>query len=1542
MLKKLVQVFLIALLTVMPCCSFAVMAEEAPMPLVGSPVYSVTTPSGETEIQASDLASTEGVVNVAVTVTNPGTSGASAVKLVAVAVNNSSGELMTISDVDNKPLTAATSSVELKTSVNFIGSEQHLEYYVMDQNDALLFNSASMPVSNIRANATIKYVKLEWDTPKDDYNSVKSYRITRDGTFIGETTKLNYVDKFDSEKEDKTFRYGITAVDHGGLSSREKTIEVKTPAWASVQLMSDKSATTANSKYMDFVFVDFAGADSNTKDQSTEGGVWTDTDGKTLPYRKSVCYTSNGSPANTYMYFRADAAVITEDDHAVSMEITYLDKGNHYLSLHYFNSDGARTAAKIPLKDSGKWITTTLLLPDFSLAGAANANYPSSAQFRIFSQDTAQEIYISKVRLIHTADIGDDLTDGDPAQGAWVNFDTQDGVPATNCMTPFIVDSPINADETSRSVTYEGKNAQVTVPYTDASGNKATSRLYFRVSDEVVPNVTEHQEVTFKLTYYDDGATRVNIGYFNGWGPRPGKDDGPQQTMVGILSEGTPGWRTVERTVTDFSKGNTDSGWLNYGHIRVYSQDVEKGVYIAKFCVEPAAPVSPDTPSDAITVFMAGDSIAQYNPESAFPKTGWFQHLSKFFNREVNFENRAYGGMSARSYGERKVNAAGEADEAGEPAWTTLLTDAKSGDYVLLSFAHNDSMQSKTEEYTDPTLGSDVSPESGQYSYKYYLKKYVSEAQAKGVKPILVTSVESHKTDGDYTNPTFGAYADAMVALGAELSVPVININKAVCETLTDYGMVNDKVFFRLVSATDLGTAPLSDGVHLRDYGGLYVSYLFSDLLRKNMDTSLTELKSALLSDYSQPASVFINDRFNHADNIIITNDAPGGSQYLVSAEAVLNGFGAENVMVDANGFSADVKVPVTDPSSEDIFTVKTVSATVGSVEYHLAGSPITKSYAPKLIDDTIYIDPLFFEEICGGNVYYNEFMKLTTILTGIDTASMPYEDNFDNFVGSSTQNIVPVNWQSRQFAAGSSYAIAAQGDTAAETDKAAKIVRANADVNAPYYLLKQDFSYTSSQVVTMRLKTTNTTDTKKLMMQLQKPQSETGKSPMVEVARLRNGSVSSPKASNGASQTLTTDWFTLKVLVYIVDDVNNPTTTVFSYLVNERNEDVFLGSFQTETSSGVFDLMRIEVGAANDELYIDDVKIEAYTGGVPSTPDEPDPTPTPTPPPGPDTPDIDKTSDATQGAWADFTAANGTITSNCMTPHISDTTSEGTAFVKKAERNGRSIPQGAYFYFKLDDGVIGTEDREVTFTLDYYDDGINSVKVGYSSDTSQSTSFTIATSGQEGWRRYTAERTNYSIGNVKSGWLTYGHVRIYGGNNNAVIISGFRMQTTADITTPVENAAEGAWVNFNSPISNMQESNCLTPYISDTGAAGTVSVSKDGRFARSVPAGGYFYFKIGDGVIAAEDRNVTFTIDYYDDGANSVKVGYSSDTSDSTSFTIETSGQAGWRTYEKNVTNYSIDNVRPGWLTYGHIRIYGGNSNPVVISGIKIKTTSV
>lgn len=144
--------------------------------------------------------------------------------------------------------------------------------------------------------------------------------------------------------------------------------------------------------------------------------------------------------------------------------------------------------------------------------------------------------------------------------------------------------------------------------------------------------------------------------------------------------------------------------------------------------------------ADARKIHTIGDSTMATYSESTTVTRGWGQMFQQFFTGDITVNNRAKSGASSKSFYEESAY------------WQSVKKQIEPGDYVIISFAHNDEKNNGCDGdslkayYTangDATTAAslDYRGTTPSGTYKAYLRKYISETRALGATPILMGAI---------------------------------------------------------------------------------------------------------------------------------------------------------------------------------------------------------------------------------------------------------------------------------------------------------------------------------------------------------------------------------------------------------------------------------------------------------------------------------------------------------------------------------------------------------------------------------------------------------------------------------------------------------------------------------------------------------------------------------------------------------------------------------------------------------------------------------
>jgi lysophospholipase L1-like esterase len=224
-----------------------------------------------------------------------------------------------------------------------------------------------------------------------------------------------------------------------------------------------------------------------------------------------------------------------------------------------------------------------------------------------------------------------------------------------------------------------------------------------------------------------------------------------------------------------------------------------------------SAGVTPSTAATPVQVFIAGDSTASTYVSSLAPRAGWGQALPVFLTPGTKAVNAALSGASSKSFADL-----GRLDN--------IVAQLRPGDYLLISFGHNDEKKEDPARYTEPST-----------TYKSYLSQYIDKSRAKGAKPVLVTSVERRRfTSTGTITPTHGAYPAAMRELAAAKRVPLVDLTASSTVLFNRAGVEGTKKYFLHLKAGQSPNYPngVEDNTHFQASGAIEVARLVATALR--------------------------------------------------------------------------------------------------------------------------------------------------------------------------------------------------------------------------------------------------------------------------------------------------------------------------------------------------------------------------------------------------------------------------------------------------------------------------------------------------------------------------------------------------------------------------------------------------------------------------------------------------------------------------------------------------------------------------------------
>ena len=193
-------------------------------------------------------------------------------------------------------------------------------------------------------------------------------------------------------------------------------------------------------------------------------------------------------------------------------------------------------------------------------------------------------------------------------------------------------------------------------------------------------------------------------------------------------------------------------------------------------------------------VFTIGDSTVKNKDDDKDGMWGWGSVITEIFNSKmVSVENCAMAGRSARTF-------------LDEGRWDKVYDALKPGDFVLIQFGHNDGGDINIGKARGELHGSGdeskvfLMEKTGKYlvvyTFGWYLRKFIRDAQEKGAIPIVLSHTPRNKwKDGqiERNSKSYGKWTrEAAEATGACF----IDLNKISADKLQKMGPKKSAVFY--------------------------------------------------------------------------------------------------------------------------------------------------------------------------------------------------------------------------------------------------------------------------------------------------------------------------------------------------------------------------------------------------------------------------------------------------------------------------------------------------------------------------------------------------------------------------------------------------------------------------------------------------------------------------------------------------------------------------------------------------------------------------
>ena len=217
-----------------------------------------------------------------------------------------------------------------------------------------------------------------------------------------------------------------------------------------------------------------------------------------------------------------------------------------------------------------------------------------------------------------------------------------------------------------------------------------------------------------------------------------------------------------------------------------------------------AATAAVRAPGTTVRIDLIGDSTQTNN-------AGYGRGFCANLTAKVECVNMAKGGASTKTFREQGL-------------WERSLQTKP--DYMLIQFGHND-MESKDHLPRQTTMA----------EYEANLRRYIDEARAAGIKPLLVTPLTRRYFEADgKVHSDLLAHSETMKKVAAEMKVPLIDLQR---DSIAYLDGIGEKASNTLaITKKDDDGKTIFDKTHL-DWKG---SYVFGRIVAVGMGKAVPEL----------------------------------------------------------------------------------------------------------------------------------------------------------------------------------------------------------------------------------------------------------------------------------------------------------------------------------------------------------------------------------------------------------------------------------------------------------------------------------------------------------------------------------------------------------------------------------------------------------------------------------------------------------------------------------------------------------------------------
>jgi lysophospholipase L1-like esterase len=199
------------------------------------------------------------------------------------------------------------------------------------------------------------------------------------------------------------------------------------------------------------------------------------------------------------------------------------------------------------------------------------------------------------------------------------------------------------------------------------------------------------------------------------------------------------------------------------------------------------------------TLWLVGDSTMKVGTPG---QRGWGDEVAPYFDlKKINVVNEAIGGRSSRTY-------------QNEGRWDALLPMIQKGDFVIVEFGHNDGgpinekppvTASTRARGTIKGVGEETQEVDNILTHKHevvhtfgwYMRKYVTDIQARGATPIVMSLVPRNSwQDGKVVRASGNGYGGWAQQAAQATHAIFVDHNEIIAEGLDKLGEEKGGTFF--------------------------------------------------------------------------------------------------------------------------------------------------------------------------------------------------------------------------------------------------------------------------------------------------------------------------------------------------------------------------------------------------------------------------------------------------------------------------------------------------------------------------------------------------------------------------------------------------------------------------------------------------------------------------------------------------------------------------------------------------------------------------